>query len=328
MPNLVGRTLEAARVDPMVRRLELTLADVAEPQPAQPPGVIVRQEIPAGEPVLPGATVRVWVAVAPPPEVPPETRARPMPPLEGRLLRDAIGDPAVTDLQLVLEAQDDPDSNEPPGTIVWQQIPPGEPVAMGATVAVRVARGVVVPRVTGEPLDVARETLERAGLAPDEVRVATQGARVGRVVEQEPPPGIRVARGSRVRITVASAPRPTGRDRSRTRPTSTPPPAPVQPEDGDGWRGLLAWAAGLAGAALAGALATWWLRSRHARRSPPPPEPQVQLRAHASAGTQGLDAGGAPLVEHDVALRLAADAGRQNLAVDGPLAGEERRSHE
>lgn len=319
MPDLVGRPLEQARIDPMVRRLELTLADVGEPNPTRPPGIIVRQEIPAGDPVPPGATVRVWVAVPEarpesPPESPPEPPLEPrtaeMPSLEGRLLREAVGDVAVIRLRLILEARDDRESSEPPGTIVWQLVPPGDRVEVGATVVVRVARGVVVPRVLDAPVEVARDVLDRASLRAAEDVVETTRSPARTVFGQDPPPGSRVARGSVVRIAVASA----------------PPVIPDEPRPEEGGGGWPAW---LAGAGLAVALALLLVRARTGvRERATARQPDVRVEPQADAGAQALEVSGRSLADVEIVLAPTVDAGRQRLEVDGPLVGKERRLYE
>jgi beta-lactam-binding protein with PASTA domain len=61
MPDLVGRTIEAANSDATVRRIKLRISSRDDPSVSGAQGVIVRQSIPAGSRIEPGSDVTVWL---------------------------------------------------------------------------------------------------------------------------------------------------------------------------------------------------------------------------------------------------------------------------
>lgn len=92
------------------------------------------------------------------------------------------------------------------GTVVSQNPPAGALLRRGEAVTVAVtigARQVVVPDLTGMPLEQARGVLRRRGLAVGAVVYSDHpGREPGRVVATSPEPGSRVDQGTRIRIDV------------------------------------------------------------------------------------------------------------------------------
>lgn len=116
----------------------------------------------------------------------------------------------LTEAGLVVELGDpDPSSDKAPDTVISQE--PGEKakVDKGSVVVLTVAAAkdeVAVPAVAGLPLEEAKAMLSEAGLAP-ELAGAERASDVpaGTVLKQDPDKDSKVARGTRVALTVALA---------------------------------------------------------------------------------------------------------------------------
>lgn len=94
----------------------------------------------------------------------------------------------------------------PPGQIVGQSPEPGVKVLEGTEVVVALSAGTEdfpMPDVTGWTLEKARATLRDRGLSVDVLTVASDRPQ-GTVVETFPSPGVSVATGDSVRISVAA----------------------------------------------------------------------------------------------------------------------------
>ena len=77
----------------------------------------------------------------------------------------------------------------------------------GSGEAVARKPSVTVPKLIGEPVGTARQRVKRLGLAPKVVHVHSLRI-VNTVIAQHPRAGARVARGTRVTISVSSGPGP------------------------------------------------------------------------------------------------------------------------
>ena len=129
-----------------------------------------------------------------------------MPDLVGRSFPQAERDPGVTQLQLRLNQQIDFQAGGLPNTIVRQSVRPGDPVPIGQAVIVFIASGVAVPRVVQQQADAASERILAVGLNPRRTE-ETSELTPGTVLRQVPDPGVLVARGAAVGITVAVPPK-------------------------------------------------------------------------------------------------------------------------
>ncbi len=100
------------------------------------------------------------------------------------------------------------------GTVLGQNLNPGERVRLGTPVDLRVAArtDVAMPDVRGMSLMEAGVVLSLAGLQVGQTSEteASEG-RAGRIVHQSPPPGARVRRGSAVALVIAARRPPAGR---------------------------------------------------------------------------------------------------------------------
>ncbi|GEM_PF-330324 len=97
----------------------------------------------------------------------------------------------------------------PEGEVVSQSPAPGIPVPRGTEVSIRVAGrnvAVAVPNVVGTTVEAAKRILLASGLDLGSVGKQRVSGRAGRILNQNPRAGSRVARGSRVNIVVAVAP--------------------------------------------------------------------------------------------------------------------------
>lgn len=104
------------------------------------------------------------------------------------------------------------ESRYAPGTVIGQSPDPGDEVAPDLPIDLVVAVPVrpTVPELRGLPLEEATARIEAAGLAPGAVaRRESREIEEGRVLTQEPLPGMRVSPGAAVSLVVAVAPPPT-----------------------------------------------------------------------------------------------------------------------
>jgi len=156
---------------------------------------------------------RAWVRSSEAPDqqpfatVTPTTAVITMPNLEGRDWEEARADIEAAGLRFTLEQQSG--ASEPEGTIVRQEPPAGEPVAVGSEVRLYVAgpaENVEVAGVVNVPVGIARDWLEQAGLQVTEVVVRSTEP-ISTVISQEPPQGSQVDAGSVVTLTVSGGTR-------------------------------------------------------------------------------------------------------------------------
>jgi eukaryotic-like serine/threonine-protein kinase len=100
-------------------------------------------------------------------------------------------------------------SAAPAGEVIRQSPSAGTAVEPGSTVAIIVSKGtekVEVPNVVGEARAEAVATLREAGLHPVVQEQETEAtAKVGRVIDQFPPPGSKVKKGTEVTVSVGKA---------------------------------------------------------------------------------------------------------------------------
>jgi serine/threonine-protein kinase len=98
-------------------------------------------------------------------------------------------------------------SRETSGTIIGQDPPPGTVVAQGSAISLTVAvdAGVVaVPDTRGLTVAAATAVLDRAGLGLSVARTVASTDRPGTILDQDPPPGTKVAVGTTVSVLVAA----------------------------------------------------------------------------------------------------------------------------
>jgi serine/threonine-protein kinase len=102
------------------------------------------------------------------------------------------------------------DRSAPKGTVLAQSPAEGQSVPAGTSVSLEVNRGVEtapVPDLTGTTKDEAAAALTAAGLVMGQVtQVASDTIPAGQVVDQKVAPGVTVAQGTSVAVTVSSGP--------------------------------------------------------------------------------------------------------------------------
>lgn len=93
-----------------------------------------------------------------------------------------------------------------PGTVVWQDPPPGVVVPQGTSVQLSVSTGpqrVPVPDVTGYDQSLGTELLEAAGLRVGAIESAQTAVPKGVIVNTRPPAGAALVPGGRVTVVVS-----------------------------------------------------------------------------------------------------------------------------
>ena len=108
----------------------------------------------------------------------------------------------------VAESQEASDDVEA-GLVIRSEPTGGTELALGETVTIFVSTGpgnVVVPDVTGTPVDDATNELEGVGLASSTVEEASDDVEEGLVISQNPSAGTEVAPGTEVVLTVSTGP--------------------------------------------------------------------------------------------------------------------------
>lgn len=151
--------------------------------------------------------------------LPPEVQ---VPDVLGQPLEVAQRELSSRGLRLVITGAQ-ADSQVPQGCVLAMKPPPGRMVRRGRQIEVLLSRGkelVAVPNVMEQPLEVARERLEEAGLHVGlEQEVWNDFVPEGHVVTQSPPPGVQVEKGSEVALAVSLGSRPEAEKEGTTSPT-------------------------------------------------------------------------------------------------------------
>lgn len=193
VPDVVGKPAGPAKE--VLRSVGLAVEIRMERTKAMRPGLVLRQDPPAGGTIEEGAAVTVVVA---------EQATVPVPNLIGMTVTRArsvlgasglsVGPIDVSGFAAVPEA-----------TVRGQRPAFGAGLSAGGAVnLVVVEPGIAVPEVTGRPLEQARTELATQGLQIRSVtQVPAQGVRPGWVVSQTPLPGSVVRRGTDVLLTIA-----------------------------------------------------------------------------------------------------------------------------
>jgi beta-lactam-binding protein with PASTA domain len=185
-----------------------------------------------------------------------------------------------------------------PGTVVGQNPGPGERVATGSRIDLRVAVAPTlqmsrVPDVTGLSLAKAFRVLEGRQLVPEVAGNGESDLETARVVEQDPAGGTMAVSGDVVRIVVSEA--------GRTIP----------------WGGIIGVLAAAGGAGLA------LLRTVKRRQWKLGANAGLEIVPRAEMGVQEVRFDGeARGPEWEIALQPLPDPGEQVIEVDGPLIAE------
>jgi eukaryotic-like serine/threonine-protein kinase len=220
VPDVGGRTLDEAR-RALQRRgfrveVERDFSDTVER------GRVIDTEPPARTPLTLGSTVSVIVS-----------RGREqveVPDVVGRDRDDARS--RLERLDLAVDIAEEESTDEEPGTVIRQTPTAGTMLAKGDTVTLTVAKEpseAEVPDVRGAAVNDALDALSEAGFRPRQTTVLVDSPdEDGFVVDQDPRPGQRRKKGSRVTIEVGrfddSGLNPDGEPTPEPEPTPTPTP--------------------------------------------------------------------------------------------------------
>jgi beta-lactam-binding protein with PASTA domain len=194
VPNLVSISEKDAREN--LRALGFVfLVGPRKPSTDAETGTVIAQSIRAGQPARRGAAVTVTLALALPK----------VPNVVGRSLDEAKQLLGQQDLKLE-EGKPVPSNDVPLGRIVSQDPAAGVTHDKARPVVVQVSSGPtesVVPKLLGQPVSKAKETLKEVGLELGNITWTEEGETpTGVVLNQHPPPDTKAKPGDKVRITV------------------------------------------------------------------------------------------------------------------------------
>jgi beta-lactam-binding protein with PASTA domain len=189
VPDLVGKTLDAAQKDASSLGLEIKVEDKLF-SGKFPPTQIVSQQPQPGTPIKAGQLIHVLVSLGPPRVV--------VPNLVGSSLRAA----QITAIQRGLTMGSVavlPLAGGEPDQVLAQDPPPASPEVHTPVVNFLVATNALppsylCPNFVGQPLAAVRRDLEKAGLKVGEtIPVVTDAAPKGTILTQVPPAGSKIA---------------------------------------------------------------------------------------------------------------------------------------
>lgn len=192
VPELVGRTEEAARGDLLA--LELGLGAVTPRESRQPPGTVLSQAPAGDQRATIGSDVNVVVAA-------PITVL--VPGLVGRT--EAEARQLLAGAELLAGSTTNRESRLPPGTVLVQSITQGTRIEIGRNVDMTVGRPVtvLVPDLVGRNESEARSLLDAAELLAGSTTSRESREPPGTVLAQSITPGSRVESGRDVDVTIA-----------------------------------------------------------------------------------------------------------------------------
>jgi serine/threonine-protein kinase len=216
-PTLLNRTQDEA--EQILARNDLRLGAVrTEASETVPKGLVMSQNPAPGDPVEVNGTVDITVSSGKPEVAIPEVIGMQVD--EARALLESKGF-EVTD-------REDPEADEPEGTVVEVEPEEGERVPAGSEVVLIYSSGLIeVPDVIGEDQSDAERELRREGFRPRPIFRTTSSASPGTVIDQTPSAGQRREKGTTVTIVIAAAPEP--EPEPEPEPTTEPQPEP-EPE--------------------------------------------------------------------------------------------------
>jgi eukaryotic-like serine/threonine-protein kinase len=164
-------------------------------------GLVIRSEPGGGNTATKGSTVTLFVSRGP--------KLVKVPVLVGAQRETAVQRLRSHGLEASVSEEE---SSEPKGRVIRQSPDAGSRVEPGSTVAIVVSKGeeaeeeAKVPNVIGRERREAVEAIRAAGLTPNvEEEETPVTGKVGRVIDQFPPPGQELEPGSTVTITVGKA---------------------------------------------------------------------------------------------------------------------------
>ncbi len=194
VPDLRGTTLLEARELLLGQRFELGRVDsIRHPQALE--GRVVGQTPLPGQLLEPDGTVELTLSLGP--------ERRPVPDVTRLRADRALTVLQTTGFEVMVDSLE---ADEPEGRVVATEPQAGTEVTLPAEIRMRVSLGpplVTLPELAGFSEEQARAVLDSLGLAVGEVESRFRfGFSQGEVLEQFPPAGEEVPRGSAVRLVV------------------------------------------------------------------------------------------------------------------------------
>jgi len=194
VPDLRGTTLAEARELLLGQRFELGWVDSIR-HPRAPEGRVVGQSPLPGQLLEPGGTLELTLSLGP--------ERRPVPDVTRLRADRALTVLQTTGFEVTVDSLE---ADEPEGRVVATEPAAGMEVTLPAEIRMRVSLGpplVTLPELAGFTAERARALLDSLGLSVGEVESRFRfGFSQGEVVEQFPPAGEEVPRGSAVRLVV------------------------------------------------------------------------------------------------------------------------------
>jgi len=137
----------------------------------------------------------------------------------------------ANELDLVVDTEQEPSEDIDEGRVTRCEPASGEQVAEGSTITAFVSSGteeVAVPRLRGQTLDQARQTLSDADLSVGAIdREPDPSIPEGSVIRSEPSEGVDVSPGDQVDLTISTGPTPSPTPSPTPVPTPEPTPVPT-----------------------------------------------------------------------------------------------------
>ncbi|MCA1690651.1 MAG: Stk1 family PASTA domain-containing Ser/Thr kinase [Actinobacteria bacterium] len=216
VPTVVGKPqAEATR---QLRDVGLKVQVTQEPNEANAPGQVLKQDPTPGARVREGSTVRLTVAGAP--------GDVDVPNVLNKDVEDARDD--LEDLEFVVRTTSRPDARAAKDVVVEQNPAGGAKAPKGSTVNLVLSSGpeeLTVPSLNNVPESEAAATLRAAGFEVDRTTAASSSIAAGRVIRTDPAEGSALARGETVTLIVSSGPPSTAP--ATTVPATAPPTVPT-----------------------------------------------------------------------------------------------------
>jgi serine/threonine-protein kinase len=199
VPNVRGETVEAAEAAAEEAGLQLALGG-QEYSSRVPAGHVVRQDPAAGAEVERGADLSVILSRGPQFVAIPNVRGQ----------REERAKERLTELGLVVDVEREYHDTVPRLEVIDQNPRGGTTIEVGKTVTLVISRGkppVKVPDLVGRTEEEAGALVTGAGLGLHVVPEFSDTVPRGRVIDQNPDPGVTVRKGDTVTIVVSEGPR-------------------------------------------------------------------------------------------------------------------------
>jgi beta-lactam-binding protein with PASTA domain len=217
VPGVVGDTQAVAQEKLQDEGLKVAVR--SEPNDANPPGQVLRQDPTAGARVKRGSTVSITVSGA--------AEAVVVPNVVGRQRDEAID--MLEAAGFTAQVRTRPDDRAPQNEVVDQAPKANDRAPRGSVVNLIVSSGpeqVVIPPLANVPEAEAANQLRQAGLEVSRTTQADASVQSGRVIRTDPAAGTSVEKGSTVQLIVSSG-APATTAPPATAPPTTSPPATV-----------------------------------------------------------------------------------------------------